>query len=112
MGELFNAVEAAVRYGEEPDNPSLLNRYILLSEEKAEQIINVVQKRGLYYRVVNVLLDAICDTYIDGHWRSLCFENISRPLFAIQRLVTSFHSEQQLMQCRKEVQLMAGYFLR
>lgn len=111
MGELFNCVEASVRYGEEPDNPTLLNRYILLSEQKAADIVNVVQKRIVYYRVTNVLLEAICDTYIDRQWRSLCLDNIYRPLFAIQRLVTSLDSERQLQECRNEVQKMANYFL-
>lgn len=107
----FARLEAAVRYGEQPDNPPLLNGYLTMSERIATDLLGSSGVRKLHLRVARVLLDTLCDTCVPRHWRCLCLDHIYRPLAAAERFVQTEVDKRQLRQLRQELNIMGNYFL-
>ena len=107
----FCRVENAVRHGCEPDNPTVLGAYLAMSNNIAELLDVGQNKRAIYLRVANTLLETICDTYIPRHWRTLCLDNIYQPIFAAQK---HSHNECDLAELRSfnhQLNTLGKYFL-
>lgn len=107
----FDAVANTVRYGEDPDSPELINRYIILANKIAADQPAIGQKLNVHYSVANTLLDSICDTYVDKFWRELCYANMHRVLVEIDQLTKVPARRTQLQQFRHELRISVNYFL-
>ena len=81
--EYMQILAFKVRYAKEPDNPGLISHWLALERcvDKCYQ-----PQREHYERQFRLLLDAIADELLPGHWRRCCLDNINRPLSVLQRL--------------------------
>ena len=78
-------LEKCVRRGENPDSPELLYAYLDLYKTKFPKV--PVQASQAYLTgVVDLLLDTICDPLVPYQWRTLCLDNIYKPVFDLSNL--------------------------
>jgi hypothetical protein len=80
----FDSIERSVRYGLHPNEPTIVTSYLMVSERRVESRQTTEEKRDILYRVLVTLLNTICDTYIQLHWRQHCLNCIHKPLLAIE----------------------------
>ena len=78
-------LERLVRQGRSPDCPDLLYRYLHLYTEKFSQQ-GVEASRAYLMRVIDLLLETICDPLVPYHWRALCLDSIHQPVFDLSNL--------------------------
>ncbi len=107
----FERVEWSILKGTHPDEHRLLQDYMRLMREFAEQTNTTNGKRKIYYRVANVLREALCDSYLPRHWRSQCLDMIYQPIIEIQRLAETEPHKLQLRMFCYELHKLANYFL-
>ncbi len=106
----FKALEAAVRYGSQPDHPHLLYQYLDMGTQQAKEH----SKAGawqLHLQLFNTLLDTICDTTVAQHWRCLCLDNIYHPLQVMEQLAQSSEQQAQVHHLRYALYTLSDYFL-
>ena len=106
----FSALEAAVRYGQRPDSPHLLYRYLEMGAEQANGQPEAVERR-VHLRLFNTLMEAICDCSVARHWRCLCLDTIYRPLCAMERLARSGDQKGEIHRLQYELFALSHYFL-
>lgn len=107
----LNALEQLVRNGLQPDNPPVLIKYILKAESEVNTSNNVNDKRRIFKRVLQTLMNTVCDTYVAYHWRCLCLDNMYKPLHAFERLSVSEQDKADVLRFRYELNVLSRYFL-
>ena len=80
--------EETIRRGMAPDNPEILYTYSSRYEEFAENA-NQSEAVELLDRVIELLIDVICDACVPRHWLCLCLNNLYRPLEFLYRTAVS-----------------------
>lgn len=93
-----------IRRAMEPDNPLLLKEYLRIQGD-----ISIEEKRSLLLSHFNLLLDTAADECLPVHWRTLCFDHIHQPLFALQRIAHSIQNKSELALLFKELRVMGHY---
>ena len=109
----LDQLEQQVRFGQSPDEPSLLQRYLQLNETATLQPLgqpSLSRQRQRSLRSFHILLEAICDSCVCRHWRSLCLDNINKPLRNLQRLAQSPQEQQQVRRLYGELATLSHYF--
>ncbi|WP_133468522.1 hypothetical protein [Paraglaciecola marina] len=97
-------LEDKIRFGLEPDNPTLLKKYL-----RVDNRLLVNQKRALLLSHFNLLLDTAADEYLPLHWRTQCYDHIHQPLFSLQRITRSVSEKSELARLFKELRIMGHY---
>lgn len=92
MSIYIQLLRKKIRHGTEPDNPELVNLWLLMEEEAVRDCHKV--RWAMYQRQFDLLLESISDELNSLSWRHWCLDNINRPLINLKRLVST-HKEQQ-----------------
>lgn len=94
----LQGVRDKIRFGLEPDNPTLFALW-LMQEERALSAVACRQQRRCHLETqFRLLLDAAMDELVPRHWRCQCLDQIYKPLGSLQKIVDSPASEHQLKQ--------------
>jgi len=107
----FPVLESSVRNGNYPDCPCVLERYLTLSDARAANQSSIAVQHTIHMRAYRTLLNTLCDTYVSEHWRSLCLDQIHKPLFAIERLARTQTDKARVRQLYNELSTLSHYFL-
>ncbi|MFA3792422.1 hypothetical protein AB6T38_15005 [Aliiglaciecola sp. SL4] len=107
----FGTLELTIRHGLQPDNPHTLYHYLDMVEERLAAENTDKVKRAILKRVLNTLLDTICDTSISFHWRYLCLDNIYKPLNQVEKFDCTDGQRAETRRFKYELSLLGTYFL-
>ena len=78
-------LEECVRLGKNPASPDLLYTYLDLYKERLSQV-GVEVSQAYLTRIIDLLIETICDPLVPYEWRALCLDNIHKPLFDLSNL--------------------------
>ena len=78
-------LEECVRLGKNPDCPDLLYTYLDLYKERLSWV-GVEASQAYLTRIIDLLIDTICDPLVPYQWRALCLDNIHKPVFDLSKL--------------------------
>jgi len=78
-------LEECVRLGKNPDSPDLLYTYLDLYKERLSRL-GVEVSQAYLTRIIDLLIDTICDPLVPYQWRALCLDNIHKPVFDLSNL--------------------------
>ncbi|TQV87133.1 hypothetical protein [Aliikangiella coralliicola] len=106
----FKTLETIIRYGKQPNSPTLLYHYLRLGEQQAKTKSEFAE-RQMYLGMFNTLMNTICDTCVAYHWRNLCLDHVYKPLFLIERLIKTQADQRQVKQLYRELKTLSHYFL-
>ena len=98
----------AVRHGVEPDDPNLLMQWFSVEETMAEHT-----KEGQWACLLfqfELLLDTFADVIVPAHWRSLCLDNINRPLRHLGRIADTEDKQFIVEQLFDELRVISHHF--
>lgn len=98
-----------IRRGEEPDNPSLICRWLALENNEQGDDIVLDGWRHRYEDQFTLLLETFVDELVPAHWRCVCLDNIYRPLLALQQISDSTQSNQQIQRLLRELAIQSHY---
>lgn len=101
----FSAVEMSVRYGDNTSNDDIISCYVHLGLERAKQLKDMVAVRNAHMRVLNTLIDTMCDHCLASVWRKQCYRYIKRLL----PLVYEILDRHQYLQKIREIQILYSY---
>lgn len=107
----LGSLENSVRHATEPDQPGNISRYLTKIEVCAGQACSVSDQRTIYLRAYKTLLETVCDSLVDRHWRVSCLNQIYRPIFAMKRLARTPTDKAQIRTLRTELARLSHYFL-
>ena len=82
---VFEELEECVRLGKNPDSPDLLYTYLDLYKEQLSQV-GVEASQAYLARIIDLLIETICDPLVPCQWRALCLDNIHKPVFDLSNL--------------------------
>ena len=78
-------LEECVRLGKKQDSPYLLYTYLDLYKERLSHA-GVEASQAYLTRIIDLLVDTICDPLVPYQWRALCLDNIHKPVFDLSNL--------------------------
>lgn len=70
---------SSVRFGTQPDESELLDRYLTASHDFARSL-SPLQRREHWESVFHLLMETYCDSAVPAAWRRLCVDSVHRPL--------------------------------
>ena len=106
----FREIERDVRWGRAPNSPEILYGYLSDCEAVAA-ILEESVAEDLFRRLIDLLLEVICDTSVPYHWRCLCLDNLHRPMRCLHEKVRTPKERIELNRKVHEINTLAGYFL-
>ena len=95
-----------IRYGTEPDNPTLIRLWFSLDAPNPNCVFQIRRHFEAQFRL---LLETVADELIPAHWRWLCLDNIYKPLCSLQKISDDEESELQLKRLFNELSITARY---
>ncbi|PID43442.1 MAG: hypothetical protein CSB48_05080 [Proteobacteria bacterium] len=98
-----------IRHAREPDNPTLLMTWLNLEESEC-LTCSRDQQWQRHVSSVELLLDTFTDELNPAHWRTLCLNNLARPLGCLQRLARNDRQNRELRHLLREVSTLSHYF--
>ncbi|MEP1448841.1 MAG: hypothetical protein ABJK37_22240 [Paraglaciecola sp.] len=101
----FSSVEMSVRYGDNASNDDVIGCYVHLGLERAKQLEDIVAVRNAYMRVLNTLIDTMCDHCLASVWRKQCYRYIKRLLPLLYEIL----DQHQYLQKISEIQILYSY---
>ncbi len=104
------AMRHAVRYGEQPDSPHLIQRWLVLEELVFPHSCNCVRRR-VYRREYDLLLEAIADELVPESWRQLCMDYSHHPLNGLSSIATKPHQRRSVNRLQWQLRTIASYSL-
>ena len=99
-----------VRYGEQPDNPALLDRWLVLEELVFPRVCSCV-KRRVYRREYDLMLEAMADELVPLHWRQLVLDRMHHPLNGLSAIASKPHQRKSVNRLRWQMNTIASYSL-
>jgi len=106
----FTAVEMSVRYGDcdcNTHNDDIIACYVHLGLERAKQLTHLAAVRQAHMRVINTLIDTMCDHRIASFWRKKCYRYIKRLLPLLYEIL----DQQQYKQKTQEINKLHAYYI-
>ncbi|WLQ13044.1 hypothetical protein O5O45_25270 [Hahella aquimaris] len=97
-----------IRYATEADNPQLLSLWLSMEETLAPAC--ATSRWRLYAAEFRLLLDTLADDLIPNHWRTLCMDQIYRPLAALSRIADGEPRRRQLNELLYELRTTSHFF--
>ena len=103
----FCAVEMSVRYGDSnTNNNDIISCYVHMGLERAQNLSDITAVQHAHMRVVNTLIDTMCDHCLCKVWRKQCYRYIKRLLPLLYEML----DQQQYKQKTQEIQTLHAYF--
>ena len=105
----FSAVEMSVRYGDGDCNThdvDIINCYVHMGLERAKNHSCIATVQHAHMRVINTLIDAMCDHCLSSVWRQQCYRYIKRFLPLLYEML----DPQQYQQKVQEIQTLHTYY--
>lgn len=106
----FSAIEMSVRYGgfniTNNTNNDIISCYVHMGLERAQKHSDILDVRHAHMRVINTLVDTMCDHCITKAWRKQCYRYIKR-LFP---LLYEMLDQQQYKQKTQEIRTLHAYY--
>jgi hypothetical protein len=104
----FSAVEISVRYGDSnTHNDDIITCYVHMGLERAKNLSDIAAVQHSHMRVINTLIDTMCDHCLERVWRKQCYRYIKRLLPLLHEML----DPQQYKQKTQEIQTLYVYFL-
>lgn len=101
----FSAVEMSVRYGDNITNDHIISCYVHLGLERAKKLTHIVDVRNAHMRVLDTLMETMCDQCLASVWRKQCYRYIKRLLPLLYEML----DQQQYKQKVQEIQTLHAY---
>ena len=105
----FREIERDIRWGRAPNSPEILYGY-LSDCEAAAGIVEEFAAKELVRRLIDLLVEVICDTSTPYHWRCLCLDNLHRPMRYLHENVRTPKESSELSRKMHEISALAAYF--
>jgi hypothetical protein len=105
----FSAVEMSVRYGDGDCNThdvDIISCYVHMGLERAKNHSCIATVQHAHMRVINTLIDAMCDHCLSNVWRQQCYRYIRRFLPLLYEML----DPQQYQQKVQEIQTLHTYY--
>ena len=106
----FREIERDIRWGRAPNSPEILYGYLSDCEAVAG-ILEESAAKDLVRRLIDLLVEVICDTSVPYHWRCLCLDNLHRPMRCLREKVRTPKERIELNRKMHEINALAEYFL-
>lgn len=103
----FSAVEMSVRYGDCNSNngDDIIGCYVHLGLERAKNLSDVGAVQQAHMRVINTLIETMCDHCLASVWRKQCYRYIKRLLPLLYEML----DPQQYQKKLQEIQTLHAY---
>lgn len=103
----FSTIEMSVRYGDgDTNNDEIISCYVHMGLERAKNFSDVKAVQHVYMRVINTLIETMCDLCLTSAWRKQCYRYIKRLLPLLYEML----DQQQYQQKAQEIQTLHTYF--
>ena len=103
----FSALEMSVRYGDgSSNNEDIISCYVHMGLDRAKNFSEITVVQHAHMRVINTLIDTMCDHCLTAVWRKQCYRYIKRLL----PLLFEMLDKQQYLHKTQEIQTLHAYF--
>lgn len=103
----FSAIEMSVRYGScNTNNDEIISCYVHLGLERAKKLSDIIAVKHAHMRVIDTLIDTMCDNCLASPWRKQCYIYIKRLLPLLYEML----DPQQYKQKTQEIQALHTYY--
>jgi hypothetical protein len=103
----FSTIEMSARYGSCNTNcQDTISCYVHMGLERAKKIPNILAVQQAHMRVINTLIDAMCDHCVTKVWRKECYRYIKRLLPLLYEML----DHQQFKQKIQEIKTLHAYY--
>jgi hypothetical protein len=105
----FCSLEMSVRYGDGDTNNNdidIISCYVHTGLERAKNFSDIGAVHHAHMRVINTLIDTMCDHCLTSVWRKHCYRYIKRLLPLLYEML----NQEQYKQKNQEIQTLHAYF--
>ncbi|MFT5840852.1 MAG: hypothetical protein ACI9UT_003366 [Flavobacteriales bacterium] len=103
----FCALEMFVRYGDgNTNNNDIISCYVHMGLERAKSFSDIGAVQRAHMRVIDTLIDTMCDHCLESVWRKHCYRYIKRLLPLLYEML----DQQQYKQKTQEIRTLHAYF--
>ena len=103
----FSALEMSVRYGDgSSNNEDIISCYVHMGLDRAKNLSEITVVQHAPMRVINTLIDTMCDHCLSVVWRKQCYRYIKRLLPLLYEML----DKQQYLHKTQEIQTLHAYF--
>jgi hypothetical protein len=104
---IFSSVEISVRYGYgNTNNEDIISYYVHMGLERARKRSDIADVRHSHMRILNTLIDTMCDHCVTRVWRKQCYRYIKRLLPLLYEML----DQKQYKKKVQEIQLLHTYY--
>jgi hypothetical protein len=103
----LDSYERAVRAQNCGQNVDIIDCYVNLGLQRAQQCQTGADTKRVYFRVISTLEEAMCDHLLSAHWRQHCFRLIKR----LTPLIFEILNENEYRKLITKISSLAEYFL-
>mgnify|MGYP000037351650 CR=1 FL=1 len=103
----LDSYERAVRAQNCGHDVDIIDCYVHLGLQRAQQCQTGADTRRVYFRVISTLEEAMCDHLLSAHWRQHCFRVIKR----LTPLIFEMLNENEYRKLIAKISSLAEYFL-
>lgn len=103
----LDSYERAVRAQNCGHNVDIIDCYVNLGLQRAQQCQTGADTRRVYFRVISTLEEAMCDHLLSADWRQHCFRIIKR----LTPLIFEILNESEYLKLIAKMSSLAEYFL-
>jgi hypothetical protein len=105
----FSAIELTVRNCDNcPNDLEVISCYVHLGLQRAKKFKSIKDVRTAHMRVVNTLLDTMCDDVLPMYWRKHCYRYIKSLL----PLIFEMLSLPAYRKMTKEIETLHSFFIK
>jgi hypothetical protein len=103
----FSTLEISVRYGDcNTNNDDIISCYVHLGLQRAKKLSDIVAVQYAHMRVLNTLIDTMCDHCLSRVWRKQCYRYIKRLLPLLYEML----APQQYLQKTLEIKTLHAFY--
>jgi hypothetical protein len=104
---IFSALEMSVRYGD-GNNDDIISYYVHMGLERAKNLSGIAAVQRAHMRVINILIDTMCDHCLASARRKQCYRYIKRLLPLLYEML----NQQQYQHKVQEIETLHAYYLK
>ena len=103
----FSSIEMSVRYGAcNANNNDIISCYVHMGLDRAKKLSDITAVRHAHMRVINTLIDTMCDHCVNKVWRKECYRYIKRLLPLLYEML----GKEQYKYKIQEIKTLHAYF--
>jgi hypothetical protein len=103
----FSSLEMSVRYGDgNTNNNHIISCYVHMGLERGKNLSDITAVRHAHMRVINTLIDTMCDHCLTSVWRKQCYRYTKQLLPLLYEML----DQKQYNQKTQEIQTLHAYF--